>query len=304
MAKMIQVPYGDITIPTATAQDVQKEIYGVHNDESLSLSALGLLINLHSFPPTWELHKTELYKRYAKDGERSVRSAWSDLEQARYIIEFKYRVGKKYEYVYYFRKFPFSDEEKVQIINDAKKEYGEIWGLQNADPKKESENESWGLQNEDSNLKSSKRRDNKDPLYNSIPLNKEEEEEASPSELVSFLLSKNITLENATKFEMRLLKEGLTGYTNEDVLKAIEKSLADFQKGICDEPYIWAVGKLKRILDNKGKGINIAPPKPKRKSTRTEVLPDWFDNPGAEEPKKTENKDLPSIEDMLKQLRS
>ena len=133
MAKMIQVPYDyTISVPVATAQAVQK-----NNENPISLEALGLLVNLLSYPTTWELHKTELYKRFSKHGERSVKSAWNDLMDANYLIEFKYRVGKKYEYVYYFRKVPFTTEEKAEILASAEKEYGEIWGLQNEDPKME-----------------------------------------------------------------------------------------------------------------------------------------------------------------------
>jgi len=125
MAKMIQVPYkSDIIVPVETAQAVQE-----NRKESISLQALGLLVNLLSYPSTWELHKTELYKRYKKNKEDSVKSAWNNLIAANYIIEFKYRSGKKWEYVYYFRKVPFSSEEKSEILDMAKDEYGEIWGL-------------------------------------------------------------------------------------------------------------------------------------------------------------------------------
>lgn len=149
MAKMIQVPYqSDIIVPVETAQSVQE-----NRENTISLEALGLLVNLLSYPSTWELHKTELYKRFAHHGERSVRAAWSSLMKANYIIEFRYRSGKKYEYVYYFRKAPFTEEEKAKILDNARKEYGEIWGLQNEDPK----------------LKSSKRRGNQKPLSKQKP---------------------------------------------------------------------------------------------------------------------------------------
>lgn len=136
MAKIIQVPYDNhIVLPVATAQAVQE-----NSKKPISLEALGLLVNLLSYPSTWELHKTELYKRFAKHGERSVKAAWNDLMNANYIIEFRYRSGKKYEYVYYFRKVPFTDEEKAEILANAENEYGEIWGLQNADLKMKTSN--------------------------------------------------------------------------------------------------------------------------------------------------------------------
>lgn len=125
MAKLIQVPYEfNVSVPISTAQAVQ-----ANSENPISLQALGLLTNLISYPDTWELHKTELYRRYAKNKEDAVKSAWNDLLATNYIIEFKYRVGKKWEYVYYFRKVPFSPEEKAEILANAEKEYGEIWGL-------------------------------------------------------------------------------------------------------------------------------------------------------------------------------
>ncbi|HBZ6979987.1 TPA: hypothetical protein MMJ71_004783 [Salmonella enterica subsp. enterica serovar Typhimurium] len=129
MGKIIQIPYDNqIVVPVATVQAVQK-----NNENPISLDGLGLLMNLLSYPTTWEIHKTELYKRFAKHGEKSVKSAWKSLVEADYIIEFKYRVGKKYEYVYYVRKVPFTVDEKAEILANAEKEYGEISGLQFGD---------------------------------------------------------------------------------------------------------------------------------------------------------------------------
>lgn len=150
MAKIIQVPYqSDIIVPVATAQAVQG-----NRENPISLEALGLLVNLLSYPSTWELHKTELYKRFANNKEASVRSAWNNLISANYIIEFKYRSGKKWEYVYYFRKVPFTDEEKTEILDAAVLEYGGVWRLDFQDLK----------------MKTSKSRGNQDPLLKQVPL--------------------------------------------------------------------------------------------------------------------------------------
>lgn len=138
MARLIQVPYKySVDVPISVSQAPQKKLAGQENPNPISLDALGLLINLLSYPDDWELHKTELYKRFALNGEKSVRSAWNSLVKADYIIEFKYRVGKKYEYVYYLRKFPFTDEEKAVILDNARKEFGEIWGLRFGESKLE-----------------------------------------------------------------------------------------------------------------------------------------------------------------------
>lgn len=131
MVKMIQIPYDySFTFPVNTAQQVQ-----VNSESPISLEALGLLVNLISYPSSWELHKTELYKRFAKNKRTSVKSAWSDLVNANYIIEFRYRSGRSYEYVYYYRKVPFSDEEKATILDTSRKEYGEIWDVDFVHPK-------------------------------------------------------------------------------------------------------------------------------------------------------------------------
>lgn len=166
MAKMIQVPYqSDIIVPVGTAQAVQG-----NNENNISLEALGLLVNLLSYPSTWELHKTELYKRFANNKEASVRSAWNTLIAANYIIEFKYRAGKKWEYVYYFRKVAFTNEEKAEILDAAVKEYGGIWRLDFQDLK----------------MRTSKSRGNQDPLLNKDPLlkdinNDDDKKRTSPS---------------------------------------------------------------------------------------------------------------------------
>ena len=131
MAKMIQVPYDfSITVPVATAQAVQE-----NNKTPISLEALGLLVNLLSYPSTWELHKTEVYKRFAKNKRTSVKSAWNDLVEANYMIEFRYRSGRSYEYIYYYRKVPFTAEEKAEILDNAEKEFGEIWDVDFVQPK-------------------------------------------------------------------------------------------------------------------------------------------------------------------------
>jgi hypothetical protein len=142
-------------------------------------------------------------------------------------------------------------------------------------------------------------------------LNKlEEEEENNHSELVSFLLLKDITLENAIKFETRLLEEGLTGYTNDDVIEAIKLSLTDFVNGVCNSPYKWAVGKLKYILDSKTQKTTSEPNKARKgKVIHKELLPDWFDENEPEQHITAESSNVDQeqkkqeIEEMLRQLR-
>jgi hypothetical protein len=148
--------------------------------------------------------------------------------------------------------------------------------------------------------------------FNSNSFKKEEEEEkVPPSDLVSFLISKDITLDNALKFETRILEEGLERFTYEQVLDAIEWSLHRFLEGKCDEPYIYAVGRLQRILDGKVKVIANKPmnKSTKRKIIRMEKLPEWFDREeNAEQlpsaPEKTQEHKKQDVENMLKKLRA
>ncbi|MFP7202640.1 hypothetical protein SFC08_16845 [Lysinibacillus halotolerans] len=105
----------------------------------------------------------------------------------------------------------------------------------------------------------------------------EEEDEASHSDLIKFLISKNILIENAIKFEAKLQEEMLTDFTYEQIEKAIEWSLKQFEQGKCYEPYSYAVGRLKRMLDGKLKEISL---KPESKGTfnkkSKEIIPDWL----------------------------
>lgn len=119
-----------VQVPNETAKAPELD----NLDKPISLEALGLLVNLWSYDLTkWEVHKTQLYKRFAFNKERSVKRCWDELIEARYMIEFKYRKGKKWEYVYIFNILPYTEEQVEQILAESLEEYGEISGLQNAD---------------------------------------------------------------------------------------------------------------------------------------------------------------------------
>lgn len=86
--------------------------------ERLSLQAIGLLGNLLSYPDDWELFKSELYHRFPKNKETSVRNAFNELIEEKYIVEVKERDGKKWKYYYYFAKEPFTEDEIIEIFED------------------------------------------------------------------------------------------------------------------------------------------------------------------------------------------
>lgn len=100
-------------LPVLTLKSVEKNY-----DNPISLQALGLLVNLHSFSKNWRIRKTEVLRRFAKNKETSVKRAWDELVDTGYIIEGKYRVGPKYEYIYMVNIKPFTDTEKRKIINE------------------------------------------------------------------------------------------------------------------------------------------------------------------------------------------
>jgi hypothetical protein len=111
-------------IPNETIRAVEAK-----HEKPISLEAFALIANLFSYPDTWELHKTELYKRFAFNKETSVRRAWNELIKEGYIVEYKYRVGKKWEYEYVYNILPYTEEQRRIIWEEAVEEYGEIWGL-------------------------------------------------------------------------------------------------------------------------------------------------------------------------------
>jgi hypothetical protein len=109
-----------VQIPNETAKAVE-----IKAPNPISLTALGLITNLWSYDvEKWELHKTELYKRFAKNKKTAVSNAWDELVETNYIIEFKYRVGSSWEYVYIYRIEPFSEEEKKELLAQCADIYG------------------------------------------------------------------------------------------------------------------------------------------------------------------------------------
>ncbi|MEB6279119.1 hypothetical protein [Staphylococcus gallinarum] len=104
------VPYEQIPRELLQACDTNSK----HN-KNLSLQAIGLLCNIRSYAESWDLHKTELYKRYAKNKEASVRRAWDELVANDYIVQLKRREGNKYKYIYYVTVYPFTEKDIKEI---------------------------------------------------------------------------------------------------------------------------------------------------------------------------------------------
>jgi len=99
-------------------------------EKSISLQALGLIVNIWSYDVTnWELHKTQLYERFEYNKETSVKSAWNDLIEAKYILEYKVRVNGKNDYEYIYNIVPFTDAEIEMYNAEILDTYGNFAGL-------------------------------------------------------------------------------------------------------------------------------------------------------------------------------
>ena len=101
-------------LPRELLQQCDKKRNNTENT-ALSLQAIGLLCNLQSYPENWEIHKTELYNRYEKNGRRQIQNAWNELVDAKYIVQFKVYDGNKLNYYYYFSIYPITDEQIKQL---------------------------------------------------------------------------------------------------------------------------------------------------------------------------------------------
>lgn len=99
-------------------ESVSREM--LQDKENLSLQAIGLLAHIQSLPDTWTINKTELYKRFSKNGRRSVQNAWNELIENNYVLQFRKRAGKKFDYTYYYshEKFSKEDIKEVEMIEE------------------------------------------------------------------------------------------------------------------------------------------------------------------------------------------
>ncbi|PGM07202.1 hypothetical protein [Bacillus thuringiensis] len=241
-----------VQVPNETA--VAVELRESEPEECISLQALGLIVNLWSYnTEEWELHKTELYKRYGKNKETSVKNAWKELMDANYIIEYKFRVGKQWDYEYYYRIKPFTDEERKEILAYAEKEHGQIWGLDFQDLK----------------MKTSKSRDNKKELKKNIIKEKEEEEIITNPVTESMILD----LMNQ-KIEEREI-------TNQKTIKAIHDVVSKC-KAIGSTDLTAAENYVIKVVEEKmsklGQKQKVRQGKAKvsgSKYVRTEMTPEW-----------------------------
>lgn len=84
-------------------------------DRRLSYGATGLLCELASYDPKWRLYKKELYERRDSNKRTAVEGFWKELMCCGYIVQYRKRVGKKYEYQYIFSAEQYRVEELEKL---------------------------------------------------------------------------------------------------------------------------------------------------------------------------------------------
>lgn len=275
-----------VEVPNVTAVAVETRNNNGNKEKCISLQALGLIVNLWSYnTEEWELHKTELYKRYGKNKETSVKNAWKELIDANYIIEYKFRVGKKWDYEYYYRIKPFTDKERGEILAYAKQEHGQIWGLDFQDLK----------------MKTSKSRDNKKELKKDI-INKKEEEIITPSVTESTILD----LMNQ-KIKDREI-------TNKKTIKAIH-DVSSKCKAMGTTDLIAAKNYVIKVVEEKMSKLGQKQRTQSIPQKRKEITPDWLKEQQQEElsqsigqtvsrgPQQTDENEQQRIEDERRRLK-
>lgn len=91
-------------------------------DSNLSLEAIGLLSYMQSLPVNFKLYKTYLYKQFPKNKRTSIDRIWKELTENKYLLSFRKRSGKKWNYNYIFSVAPFTQEEIDTMIEEQEKE--------------------------------------------------------------------------------------------------------------------------------------------------------------------------------------
>ncbi|GAB2023872.1 hypothetical protein RyT2_29550 [Pseudolactococcus yaeyamensis] len=90
----------------------------LQDNEKLSLEARGLLAYMLSMPDSYEFHKTQLQKYFAKNKRKSVERIWNELLEESYIIGVKFRNGESYQYDYHFKDTRFTDSDFEELKSD------------------------------------------------------------------------------------------------------------------------------------------------------------------------------------------
>jgi len=254
-------------------------------EKSISLQALGLIVNLWSYDvESYEVHKTQLYNRFTLNKETSVKNAWAELVEARYILEYKVRVGKKYEYEYIYNIVPFSPEQIADYDRQITDEYGKFWGLDFQDLKMETSK--CGPQKPEI-LKTKEKKDLKKEK-----LNKKNNKLASLDDMnsVDLILKKIFPEVPFDEIKNKLIDDASRGEVLIDTKNRYQGLLNS------------------RIEDWKRSKSQNKPYSP-LKTNRKEILPEWFDeeqepNTGVKKHSEVSDEEKAELQEILKSLKN
>lgn len=92
-------------------------------DKNLSLEARGLMVYLQSLmdEEVENLTKTVLFESFKTNGKRQLARMWDELIEQGYLLQFRRRNGKYYEYHYMFSVSKYPTEDLAQILNEGRK---------------------------------------------------------------------------------------------------------------------------------------------------------------------------------------
>lgn len=263
-----------VQIPNSTAQapEVSK------NESTISLQALGLIVNLWSYNvEEWELHKTELYKRFGQNKEASVKRAWDELKEHGYILEYKVRNGRNPDYIYFYNIEPMSEQEKAKCDEQILEEYGKFTTLDFPVWKNQTGNtrlETLGVNKDIINEKQIKEKQTNNKYSQSVSLDIEESIEQQIGDIAYKVFGTKLKADGLTDiiesyncFSDKLNLMDLLRVLRKIEAHSLKKPIKDFKN------YLWA--SLTSYSDDLLKRTEIAQFEAKD-STRSEVLPDWF----------------------------
>jgi hypothetical protein len=267
-----------VEIPNKTAKAPEFKT----KEKSISLQALGLIVNLWSYDvDSWEVHKTELYKRFELNRKTSVTSAWAELVEAKYILEYKVRKGRENDYVYAYSIEPFTSAEIEEFNQRIIDTYGDFSALDFQELKT---NSSISTPENPQLLKIKEKKDTitKEKLNKTKASTRPSLAEIESTDKILKGIFKEVPFEEIKTRVIDDIEDGIL----------IVKNVSQY-KGIMTS----------RINDHlkKVKKANFRP----NRSTRTELLPDWFDKSEPEpqtEPKEDLEAKKREIAEMLKMI--
>lgn len=91
-------------------------------DHSISGESIHLICELSSYPENFKIFKTAIYKWREKNKRTQIDRMWKELISANYLIQFRKREGKKWNYRYIFSLVRFDQNDIDELIDQNRSE--------------------------------------------------------------------------------------------------------------------------------------------------------------------------------------